>query len=90
MNKGMKSKMKVGQKGQVVIPKHVRQMAGIREGAEVTVQLKDGEVVIKRAGPPTESYVDYFITTFSKKLEHEVNVKSVIEGEEIERTKRVH
>lgn len=85
----MKSKMKVGEKGQVVIPKELRDRVGIKEGAEVTVKLKDGEVVIRRVRPPTSSYVEYFASTYSKKLRNEVNVKRLFEEEEIERHKRI-
>jgi len=56
----MKSRMRVGEKGQVVIPKELRELTGIKEGTEVTVGLKDGAVTITRASPPTESYVEYF------------------------------
>ena len=48
----MKSRMKVGEKGQVVIPKELRELTGIKEGTEVTVGLKDGAVTIRRVGPP--------------------------------------
>jgi AbrB family looped-hinge helix DNA binding protein len=40
---------KVGQKGQVVLPKHVRDRLGIRAGDEVTVEECDGEIRIRRA-----------------------------------------
>ncbi|MDG7016115.1 MAG: AbrB/MazE/SpoVT family DNA-binding domain-containing protein [Nitrososphaerota archaeon] len=36
--------MRAGEKRQVVIPKHVRERAGIREGTEVAVELKGGAV----------------------------------------------
>ena len=49
----------------------VERAAGIKEGTEVTVGLKDGAVTITRASPPTESYVEYFTNTFSKKLHRE-------------------
>jgi AbrB family looped-hinge helix DNA binding protein len=82
--------MKVGEKGQVVIPKGIREQTGIREGIEVVVEAKEGAVVIKRAGPPTESYVDYFTSTYSKKLDHEVNIKKLLEEERIGRQKHIH
>ncbi len=45
MTSGMRTGVRVGGKGQVVIPKQVREGSGTREGAEVTVELGDGEVV---------------------------------------------
>jgi AbrB family looped-hinge helix DNA binding protein len=77
---------KVGPKGQVVIPKEIRDRVGIREGSEVLVSTRnDDEVIIRRSSPPTQSYVDYFITTYSKKLKKPVNIKKLIEEETIER-----
>jgi AbrB family looped-hinge helix DNA binding protein len=77
----MKSRMKVGEKGRIVTPKQLRDQTGIKEGTEVVVEAKDGAVKIRRAGPPAESYVDYFTTTFSKKPDHEVDVKKLLEEE---------
>jgi AbrB family looped-hinge helix DNA binding protein len=84
------NRSKVGQKGQVVIPKVIRDKAGIRAGSEVLVEMRgNDEVVIKRSSPPTKSYVDYYIASYSKKLKRAMNIKKVIEEEAIERT-RIH
>jgi len=81
---------KVGPKGQVVIPKEIRERVGIREGSEVLVSARnDDEIVIKRSSPPTQSYVDYFITTYSKKLKKNVDIKKLIDDKTIERS-RLH
>lgn len=40
--------MKVGPKGQVVLPKRVRDELGIRPGDEVTVHAGDGEARVRR------------------------------------------
>lgn len=85
----MKSRMRVGEKGQVVIPKEIREQTGIKEGAEVVVEAKDGTVTIRRASPPTENYVDYFTTTYSKKLDNKVNIRELLEEERVERQKRL-
>ena len=43
--------MRVTEKGQVTIPKHIRDEAGIRPGTEVDFRLEDGKVVVlKRNG----------------------------------------
>jgi AbrB family looped-hinge helix DNA binding protein len=42
---------KVGPKGQVVLPKRVRERLGIAPGDEVTVEELDDEVRIRRAAP---------------------------------------
>jgi AbrB family looped-hinge helix DNA binding protein len=85
----MKSRMKVGEKGRVVIPKAIREKTGIKEGTEVLIEAKDGAVSIRRAGPPTESYTDYFAATFSKKLDHKVSIKRLMEEERLDRQKRI-
>ena len=46
-------RLKVGPKGQIVIPKVFREAYGIKEGGEVIVEPKENELVIKRA-PDTE------------------------------------
>ena len=53
----------------MVIPKEIRDETGLVEGSEVSVEARDGEVVIRRAAPPTGSYVDYFAATFARKLD---------------------
>lgn len=43
---------KVGRKGQVVLPKRVRERVGIRAGDEVTVEEREGEILIRPAPEP--------------------------------------
>jgi AbrB family looped-hinge helix DNA binding protein len=38
--------VRVGEKGQVVIPKAIRDVVGIHPGDEVDFELRDGEVVL--------------------------------------------
>jgi len=87
MDSMTQGRAKVGQKGQVVIPKEIRDKVGIREGSEVLVSARnDDEIVIRRSSPPTQSYVEYYVTTFSKKLKKRVDIKKLIEDETTERT----
>ena len=47
--------VKVGEKGQVVIPKAIRDVVGLHPGDEVDFELRDGEVVLvqgSRAAKP--------------------------------------
>lgn len=44
---------KVGPKGQVVVPKRVREEVGLRPGDEVVVESEDSEVRIRRVARPT-------------------------------------
>lgn len=43
--------MRVTSKGQVTIPKHIRQRTGIRPGTEVEFVERKDEVVLRKAGP---------------------------------------
>lgn len=45
---------KVGPKGQVVLPKAIRQRLGIEPGDEVVVEEEDGHVTIHKARPLRE------------------------------------
>ena len=78
------AKRNVGQKGQVVIPKQMRDALGLKPGVEITLELRDKEIVIKK--PEVKgSYTEYFITTSSPKLKKEVNLKELFEEEVEER-----
>lgn len=44
----MTETMKVGAKGQIVIPQRVREELGVRPGDRVSVRAEDGEVRVKR------------------------------------------
>lgn len=47
--------MKVTSKGQVTIPKRVREQLGIRAGSEIEFRLReDGQVVLLKAGRPAK------------------------------------
>ena len=77
-----KSTRTVGPKGQVVIPKEIRDETGLVEGSEVSVMAKDGNVVIRRVAPLTGSYVEYFTATFAHKVGQRVDIKKLIEKED--------
>lgn len=85
----MKVRVRVGKRGQVVIPKEIREKTGVKEGVEVVVEVKGDVVTISRASPPTEDYVSYYRLTYSKKLDHDVDIRRLLEEERAERHKRV-
>ena len=39
--------MRVSEKGQITIPKHVREQAGIMPNSEVAIRLEDGRVIVE-------------------------------------------
>jgi len=67
----------IGPKGQVLIPKPMREAIGLKPGVDVVVELRDNEIVISK--PKVEgNYTEYYTTTSSPKLEKAVNVKQLI------------
>jgi AbrB family looped-hinge helix DNA binding protein len=48
--------VRVSGKGQVVIPKSVRDRLGLRAGDELSVNVQDGKIVLRKR---PESYTDY-------------------------------
>ena len=66
-------KRKVGERGQVVLPKDIRDQFGLGSGSEITFETKDDEVIIKPAMTP-EEFVEEFCRT-SKKIKMKDGVK---------------
>ena len=74
----------VGQKGQVVIPKQLRDAMGLKPGVEVILELRGDEIVISK--PKIEgSYTEYYTTTQAPKLKKLVNIKELINQEVTQR-----
>ncbi len=73
--------MKIGPKGQIVIPKDIRDKLGIKEFSEVLVDLRGSEVVISRSAPLSVSYTDFFTSTYAKKLKQKVDIKKILDEE---------
>jgi len=67
----------IGPKGQIVIPKRVRDALGLKPGVDVTIEVRGEEIVISR--PKIEgSYTEYYASTSSPKLKEPVDVKKII------------
>ena len=73
--------MKIGPKGQIVIPKYIRDKLGMKEFSEVLVDLRGNEVVISRSAPISVSYMDFFTSTYAKKLTQKVDLKKILDEE---------
>jgi AbrB family looped-hinge helix DNA binding protein len=74
----------IGQKGQVVIPKQLRDAMGLKPGVEVILELRGDEIVISK--PKIEgSYTEYYTTTHAPKLKKLVNIKEIIDQEVAQR-----
>ncbi|MGC8563156.1 MAG: AbrB/MazE/SpoVT family DNA-binding domain-containing protein [Thermoplasmata archaeon] len=73
--------MKIGPKGQIVIPKDIRDKLGIKEFSEVLVDVRGTEVVISRSAPLSVPYADFFTSTYAKKLKKKVDLKKILDEE---------
>ena len=59
----------VSEKGQVVIPKDVRDRLGLKPGSEVVFDVEDGVAIMKPKKTPRE-IVDEFTNIVKKKVKH--------------------
>jgi AbrB family looped-hinge helix DNA binding protein len=74
----------VGPKGQVVIPKRMRNALGLKPGVDVNIELRGDEIVISK--PKIEgSYAEYYTSTQSAKLKEPVDIKKIITEEVTQR-----
>jgi len=80
----MKLRRKIGQKGQIVIPKVVREYAGIKPGDEIEMEVREKEVVI-RPGMDPEEFVESFCSVTEKKLTKKLDLEKLMEQEVEER-----
>lgn len=53
-------KREIGEKGQVVIPKDIREFLGLKEREKIVFEVKDKEVIIKKEQDPEEFLKDFF------------------------------
>ncbi len=56
-------KRTVGARGQVVVPKDIREEFGLHAGAELTFDVKGNEIVMKPAKTPEEIVEDFCNTS---------------------------
>jgi AbrB family looped-hinge helix DNA binding protein len=80
----MKIRRIVGPKGQIVIPKDVREYIGLKPGTKIVFEIRGSELVIRPETDP-EKIVDEFCSIVSKKLKKTIDVKKIIEEEYEER-----
>lgn len=75
-------KRKVGPKGQIVIPKDVRELLGIVPGDEVLIEIDDMGVRI-RPGSKNDGKDDFLENFFAipKKLQRKVDIEKQIDEE---------
>ena len=71
----MEMKREVGEKGQIVLPKDIREYLDIKPGSKVSFEIRGQEIVIKPVRTGRE-FVEYFCNT-SKKLRKSLTIKDI-------------
>ena len=74
----MRIKREISEKGQVVIPKDIREMLGLRKGSNVVFEIRDKEVIIKPEQTPEEFLKDFLDVPKLKKRLTSKEIKKVI------------
>ena len=68
-------KRKVGPKGQVVIPKDIRELLNIKPGSEILIEIRNNEIVI-RSNLNDQEFLKQFVET-PKKLVKKIDLKHI-------------
>jgi len=68
---------KIGPKGQVVIPKDIRNLLGLKEGSLINFEVIDNKVFINASWTPTE-FIEEFLNT-PKKLKEKIDIKKQLD-----------
>ncbi|MEM1959945.1 MAG: AbrB/MazE/SpoVT family DNA-binding domain-containing protein [Candidatus Nitrosocaldus sp.] len=80
----MEIKRRLGKKGQIVIPKIVREFLAIEPGDEVIIEIREGGEVVIRSRIDPVRFVDEFCSS-NNKLGKMIDVERLIEEEGEER-----
>lgn len=81
-------KREIGEKGQVVIPKDIRNMLSLRSGEKVIFEVRDQEVFIKPEMDPEEFLRDFLDVPGKQKKGSIKEIKKIIEGQHEEKISR--
>lgn len=71
----MNIKRTVGEKGQVVVPKDIREHLGIKPGSEVIFEVRGKEIVLKPGVDP-KKFVEEFCS-IRKKVKRRLDLKDI-------------
>jgi AbrB family looped-hinge helix DNA binding protein len=72
-------KRKLGPKGQLLLPKTIREFLGIKPGDDILIEITENEVKIRSAVNP-DQYLSKLYET-SKKLKTKMDIEASIEEE---------
>lgn len=76
-------KRQIGEKGQVVIPRDIRELLNLSKGSEVIFDVQNNKVEIKQEQNPEEYLKDFLDTPkLKKKISMKEIKKTILEGSE--------
>ena len=75
----MKFERELGEKGQVVIPKDIRKLLGLRSGQKVIFETREDEVVLKTEDDPTAFLKEFFSIPRLKKNLTQKEIEQLLE-----------
>ena len=70
-------KRTLSEKGQIVIPKDIREYLGLKPGSEVVFEVKGKKIIIRQKVDPKKFVEDF--CRVPKKLKRKINVKKLLE-----------
>jgi len=73
----MQIKRTLSEKGQIVIPKDIREYLGLKPGSEIVFEIRGKEVVIKSGKDPKE-FVEEFCNV-PRKIKKKIDIKKLLE-----------
>lgn len=71
-------KREIGEKGQVVIPKDLRNLLGLKKGGKIIFEIKDKEIRIKSEQNPVEFVNDFLNVPKLKKRLNQKEIKNIM------------
>lgn len=74
----------VGEKGQIVIPKDIREYFGLRRGSRLLFEVKNDEIILRLE--KDGDFVEEFCGACKKKLALKINIKELYHEEIEERS----
>ncbi|MCS4540742.1 MAG: AbrB/MazE/SpoVT family DNA-binding domain-containing protein [Euryarchaeota archaeon] len=83
----MKIRRVIGEKGQIVVPKDIREHLGIKPGTKIIFEVKEKEVILRPFKDPKQ-FVEEFCTV-PKKLTKKIDIEKIRE-KQIEEEYRIH
>jgi len=74
---------KLGPKGQVVIPKNIRDFLNVKPGSEIVFEMANNETIIRPTRPATQLQEEY-MTIVTPKLKRKIQLEAILEAEVLE------